>query len=221
MTIRRKPKRTPADIQHLKRFGEIRVPWFITLWEDGAETIPNFQMVDPLQWIQAVRQKLCWVCGKKLHTEHAFIIGPMCVVNRISGEPPMHETCALFSVKHCPFLNQPSRGRRNLEEALASGAMQTAGMITRNPGVALIWVTTKNGYELIQGEGRDKLFYLEAEPRALLWYTEAREASPAEVRASILSGEPLLRERDEGNEEAQTAITEALKRAERYLPTEQ
>ena len=38
------------------------VPWFVA-WVDG---VPEFRAVDGRKFVQAVRAKLCWVCGEPL-----------------------------------------------------------------------------------------------------------------------------------------------------------
>src|SRR5262245_13722710 len=80
------------------------VPWFVD-WINGK---PDFRVVRPDGPGIAHRKHLCWVCGKSRHTRlAAFVIGPMCAVNRISAEPPSHLECATFAATACPFLTHP------------------------------------------------------------------------------------------------------------------
>src|SRR5437764_29347 len=79
------------------------VPWFVA-WIDGK---PDFRVVDQRKMAIAVSEKRCWVCGDFLGRYMAFVIGPMCAVNRVSSEPPSHRECAEFSVRACPFLTKP------------------------------------------------------------------------------------------------------------------
>lgn len=170
------------------------VPWFVD-WVDGK---PEFRAMDPGKWRRAVKDGLCWVCGIPLGRHRVFVIGPMCAVNRTTSEPPCHLECAVWSAINCPFLSRPKMVRRE-DEAInnAMHGTSSAGLaITRNPGVALLWVTHRGGYALYRpgvGGGTGYLFELEA-PDRVLWYSEGREATRAEVEASIDSGLEILRE---------------------------
>ncbi|AYJ85321.1 hypothetical protein D3Y57_04710 (plasmid) [Sphingomonas paeninsulae] len=161
------------------------VPWFVA-WVDGE---PQFPVADGRKFGLAQRQDRCWVCGGKLGRIKAFVIGPMCAVNRVSSEPPSHLECARFSARRCPFLSQP-RMKRVGEKNLPHGINQPAGtMIKRNPGVALVYLSL--GYSSF-GDGRGGTLFDIGKPHAVEWYAEGREATRAEVLASIDSGMPLL-----------------------------
>jgi len=180
--------RLPRD--HLGR----PVPWFVA-WIDGK---PDFRVVGPGKVRDAVRLGLCWVCGVafRRREDQAFLIGPMCVVNRVSAEPPSHLGCAVWSARNCPFLVTPGMARR--DRHLPGGVVQPAGiMIRRNPGASVVWVTGYRGWEA-EREGPGYLFRLGPARRAL-WFAEGREATRDEVLASIGSGLPLLREAAEAD----------------------
>jgi hypothetical protein len=80
---------------------------------------PDFRYADFAFRARAYKQGRCWVCGEPLGRHRVFAIGPMCVVNRTTMEPPAHRECATWSVRGCPFLSRP-RMRRN-EKGLAGG----------------------------------------------------------------------------------------------------
>lgn len=158
------------------------VPWFVA-WIDGK---PDFRVIGPRKIEQAVHGRRCWICGKRLGLYKAFVIGPMCAVNRVSSEPPSHRQCATFAARACPFLSQPKMRRNEIglpEERTAPGVM-----ITRNPGVALVWVTT--AYTPVKVEN-GTLFDV-GEPASVHWYALGREATRAEVEDSIRTGLPIL-----------------------------
>ena len=158
-------------------------PWFIS-WIDGK---PEFRCADPRKLIRAVTEKRCWVCGEKLGRWMAFVIGPMCAINRTSSEPPSHRECAEFSVKACPFLSRPKSVRR--EANLPEGSVEAAGIASpRNPGVSLIWICRDYSvYPVHNGF----LFSL-PKPSECLWYSEGRKATRAEILESIDGGLPQL-----------------------------
>lgn len=169
------------------RFGIYPVPWFITVktvagdWEWRAITAERFD--------EAIRERLCWVCGQDLDPprySYVFAVGPMCTVTRISAEPPQHLECARYSVTICPFLSDPDRKRRKLDELAPDAAM-----ITRNPGVTALYRTY--GYQLTRSSDGRMLVEM-ATPLDVEWYREGRAATREEVCESFDSGLGLLRE---------------------------
>jgi hypothetical protein len=174
----------PARIRKLPVARGYPVPWFVA-WVDGQ---PEFRAADARKFIQAVTQRLCWVCGEPLGRWLAFPIGPMCAITRTTAEPPCHRECAEWSIRNCPFLSQPRAVRR--DNALPSEAEHPAGhMITRNPGVICLWIT--RGYELFD-DGRGKLLITVGVPESITWYREGRHATRAEVEESVSTGMPAL-----------------------------
>lgn len=186
------------------------VPYFVA-WIDGK---PDFRVADPAKLAKCVNEKRCWVCGDVLGRYKAFVIGPMCAVNRVSSEPPAHRECAEFSAKACPFLTRPKAVRR--EAAMPEDAQDPAGiMLERNPGVALVWVTTD--FRVVR-EGEGVLFRI-SDPVETAWYAEGRAATHEEVMASIKSGLPFLQElatRD--GPDAVRALAHMTRVALQYVP---
>lgn len=158
------------------------VPWFVA-WKDGK---PIFQAMDRSKWRRAVKLKLCWVCGQSLSKTFAFVIGPMCGINRTSAEPPCHIDCAMFSVRACPFLALPKKKRIDCSDL---GLVDAPGVgLDRNPGCCGVWVTDR--YELFDA-GNGQLIHL-GEPKIVHWFAEGRPATSAEVLESIRTGLPAL-----------------------------
>jgi hypothetical protein len=165
------------------------VPWFVA-WIDGA---PDFRVIGEGKIETAVREHRCWICGRQMGTYLAFVVGPMCAVNRISSEPPSHRRCAEFAAQACPFLAMPTAQRR--EGTLPAGAKAPPGtMLLRNPGVALVWVTKR--YETVPApvpDGSVGALFQMGVPTEVMCFAEGRRATPEEIRASVDSGVPLLR----------------------------
>ncbi len=195
------------------------VPWFVQWFDADAPSpagvgAPDFRVVDSQKLVRAVKERRCWVCGDKLGAHLAFVIGPMCAINRVISEPPSHRECATFSARACPFLSQP-RMRRN-EKDLPEDHQEAPGVsLKRNPGVACIWITRT--YKPFNA-GNGVLFSL-GEPETVEWYAEGRVATRAEVDASISSGLPLLRApAEEEGPRAISALNAAIQRAQPLLP---
>lgn len=58
-------------------------------------------------------QNLCFVCGEPLSGMVCFIGGEKTVAGKVFIDGPMHQTCAEFSMKYCPFLNGTSKKYRD------------------------------------------------------------------------------------------------------------
>lgn len=200
----------PRSIAKLHRDSRgYPVPWFVA-WVNG---LPEFRCVAPGKIEAAIQRRLCWVCGEPLASSFAFVIGPMCAVNRVSSEPPSHKECAVFSAKACPFLSKPKAQRR--EANLPDGDCAGFG-IKRNPGVTLLWIART--YSLFD-DGNGGILFKIPDPEQVLWYSEGRKATRAEILESIDTGLPILREMAEAQgAEAITALEAAHRQALVLLP---
>jgi hypothetical protein len=136
----------------------------------------------------AIRFETCWICGEHRGRNAAFVIGPMCAVNRVSAEPPSHLDCAVYSARRCPFLANPNMQRR--DRGKPEHVNPAGVMITRNPGVALVWVT--RNHSVFKAPGG--VLFDVGDPIDTQWFAHGRPATRDEVQASIDSGLPALRE---------------------------
>lgn len=196
------------------------VPWFVA-WFDGAgrETQrgighPDFRVVGSSRLPAAVKFGHCWICGDKLGSMLAFVIGPMCAINRTISEPPSHYECAHFAARCCPFLANPRmrRNEKGIGEGIEAGELvEAAGLpIDRNPGVACLWMT--RSYRTFRPHaGAPGILFELGEPARVEWYANGKPATREEVDAAIRTGLPLLRDtsRQEG--------TAALAALDRYI----
>lgn len=165
------------------------VPRFVT-WIDGK---PDFRLADTAWVRRAIVERRCFLCGEPLGRFLAFVIGPMCAVNRISSEPPCHKECAEYAVRACPFLCFPQRGRNPHD--LPENKVKPAGhMIMRNPGVALVWVTKR--YEVVHSpiDRRRGCLLQIGDPISKSWWAHGRPATLDEVMHAVETGLPALRQ---------------------------
>lgn len=182
------------------------IPWFVHRDEDGT---PDFRVIRARGILDALHFEWCWVCGQKRGKHAAFVVGPMCAVNRTSAEPPSHLECALYSARACPFLATPSmvRRERGIDTLPGGTHLPPAGtMIPRNPGVALVW-SSRTWAPFSDGAGGVLLGL--GDPTQVSWWAEGREATRAEVEASIDSGLPILEA--EAQAEGSRAYAELLR----------
>src|SRR5262245_46154058 len=202
------------------------VPWFCGWFDPAGRQVqdgdgkPEFRAADPRKYARAVREHLCWVCGEVLGRRRAFVIGPMCTINRISAEPPNHWECAIFSMRACPFLTRPGMERRETDlpdgSPIAAGGMMGGQGLLHNPGVMVLYIPMN--YEHRPDGSGGYLFHL-GEPLSVEWWTEGREAKPVEAAAAFDLGVKRLRQLAEQEGAAAVREFERLrKRARNLLP---
>lgn len=199
------------------------VPEMVPCSSRDEDARPDFRVIRAGAISSAMRDDLCWICGERLGTYRAFVIGPMCAVNRVSSEPPSHEDCARFAAMACPFLTVPKMERR--EGHLPAARHETPGIaIDRNPGAALVWFTNRGRYSIFPArrpDGVGGVLFSVGEPTAVEWYAEGQRATRKQALASVESGLPILREMAE--KEGPRALEDLLKmiaRAETWYPKE-
>jgi hypothetical protein len=166
------------------------VPWFVD-WRDGQPVFPAF---DPAKFRRAVNRndRRCWVCGEKLGRTLVFVVGPMCVINRVTSEPPCHRDCADYSMQVCPFLANPRMGRVPESKIFGGHIMEPGGLMDpRNPGVMAEWPT--EDYAIFQ-TATGPLIQFEAPSARVVWWTLGREASGAEAAEAFTAGAAKLLE---------------------------
>lgn len=180
------------------------IPWFVASLDDGSR---DFRIASMERRHDAHRLRLCWVCGNPMGAYVAFVVGPMCAVNRISSEPPSHRDCAVYSARCCPFLAVPQMRRRGSH--LPDDYRDPAGVaIPRNPGVALVWVTKRfSRFRAELGQPGWLWAFDQTPPTELHWYTQGRPATRDEVLATIDSGMPLLREQCQYDRRPDVSLT--------------
>lgn len=162
------------------------IPWFVP-WRDGQ---PLPELADPVKRMKAISGRRCWVCGEPLGTYLAFILGSMCLVNRITAEPAMHKECAEYTVKVCPFLTKPKM-KRNSSDNKRQGDKAPGIMIERNPGVCAVYVT--RAFKTINDGAGGRVIQVGL-CISVDYYREGRPATRAEVIESMQSGLPLLKQ---------------------------
>jgi hypothetical protein len=154
----------------------------------------DLRVADTSKFLACIKKKLCWLCGEPLGRYLAFVIGPMCVINRVTSEPPSHFECAEYAVQVCPFMVHPRAHRR--EKHMPDGTILPGIGLDHNPGVMALWVTVK--YEAFEagtdhGSSGGVLLHL-GTPERITWWAEGRAATPPEIRHAIGLGLPKLRD---------------------------
>lgn len=188
-------------------------PWFVAKTDEG---LIDFRIADWRKWADAVMNQKCWVCGGHLGVHLTFVLGPMCIINRTTAEPPCHAACAVWSVCNCPFLAHPEMIRRPAPRP--EGAQDPAGIgIPRNPGVSALWPT--RGFHCFDDGKGKKLIRVDEPSAEVHWYAEGRKATRAEIETSIRGGLPILTELAESQgPEAVFALFAQYNNSLQFLP---
>ena len=131
----------PATMAHLARDPDhynLPVPYFVGLVRDkSGQLAPDYRTVEHGVREACQATNRCWICGKFLTKPCSLVIGPMCLINRISSEPAAHQECARYAARACPFLSTPNRKRR--EKDLPAGIIPPPGDHSPdNPGAAFV-----------------------------------------------------------------------------------
>jgi hypothetical protein len=105
---------------------------FITEFVDG---VPDFRLTDLAKWRLVCDSRCCGICGGQLGYWVAFIGHDELVRARVFWDPPMHVTCARYSIENCPFL--ALSGARRSGRALPEGDFTVPPVRARPARVAL------------------------------------------------------------------------------------
>lgn len=203
------------------------VPWFVP-WRKG---MPDFRYMEEGKKERALKYGICWICGQQLEPRYAFVVGPMCAINRTSAEPPSHLICARYAAKACPFLARPKMQRPSGDSKIVVGddALEMMGgrpdvtvsssmpgiALMRNPGVALVWLTNNAEWRT-----RVNLLHM-GDPIRTWWYAHGRKATRAEAEESIKTGLPALTElAEQDGPEALAELSRRVEELDALLPEE-
>jgi hypothetical protein len=91
----------PLFLSHLPTYYGLPVPFTQATIDD----VPDFRVVDPRKVFRCLNESLCAMCGNRLEEFCFFIGGPLGKENRLFMDPWMHEDCARFASKACPFVS--------------------------------------------------------------------------------------------------------------------
>ena len=95
----------PPQLAARPQYQGVPVP-YVTVW--GKEGLPVFAESDVSRKRRCIENRLCTLCGRQLAEEIAFVGNASQLETRLFPEPGMHEDCARFGLRTCPFLLQHS-----------------------------------------------------------------------------------------------------------------
>lgn len=186
------------------------IPWFV---EEPRNDHADFRIASSGKRYKATKERLCWLCGGKLGRNIAFVIGPMCAINRNTSEPGNHRDCALFAVQACPFLILPDAKYR-LAHLPKEGGM-LPHLLPGNPGASCIWIT-----DTYQPYAVDGTFLIRiGEPSEVLWYCEGKQATRMQIQDCLDKRLPLLSDiAKKDGPQAEKQLVGYIERFQQFMP---
>lgn len=111
-TARRLETPIPKSMRTLERDARgYPIPFIVMRDKSGKPqfTINDFRMVEKCR-----SKRLCAICGKRLDGKYWFVGGSRCFIHEHGAfvDPPLHEECARYALRVCPFLAAPSYAKR-------------------------------------------------------------------------------------------------------------
>lgn len=75
---------------------------------DDGTFQPDFRMTQPDRVRELLANQNCWLCGLPRTHVMCFIGGPLSISNRLFSDGWMHDACAAYAIRVCPFLSRPT-----------------------------------------------------------------------------------------------------------------
>lgn len=182
------------------------VPWFVTVKDDKGRW--DFSKITMDRFNEAVRQDRCWVSGNQLGSFRSFVLGPMCIINRVAADPPCQRAIAIWSAQVCPFLTRP-RAKRQKQEVIED---QRGIMVERNPGICAVYTVR------MKVPAKAGLFHLPP-PVDVQWFANGEPATRDQVVEAMAEGASLLRKMAiEEGPDALALLDRFIERAQPTIP---
>ncbi|MEV7989566.1 hypothetical protein [Micromonospora sp. NPDC085948] len=91
----------PTSLRHRPTVGGLVVPWITVQMPDGRY---RFGAIDAERLQSAFINRLCQICGERMHRLFVFAMRDVDFERLITHEPAMHAECARYSTTACPML---------------------------------------------------------------------------------------------------------------------
>lgn len=137
-------QKLPRDRRGYPIFKTVFVP------EDGRD--PDFRVLDPRSVQLCMAERLCAICGEPLDYWICFTGGVNARQDRMFPEPAMHQSCAEFAVRVCPFLSR-TKARYSVRP-LPTDIVEIAALRDepqQRPDLMFMFITRR--YELVERRG--------------------------------------------------------------------
>lgn len=148
----------PPRMAHLDR-DRRGYPVSVMAYRD-ADGRPHFQINEETVRQRIIAEDQCSICGGKLLRGRWFVGGELSAFhpNGSYVDPPMHDECAHYALRVCPYLAAPQYGKYietatlKPDDPLIGNTVIDPGMIDERPQVFVAVMAT--GHRKIDGEVR-------------------------------------------------------------------
>jgi hypothetical protein len=159
----------PRALRQRPRWRDLPIPFATFV---GSDNEPDFKVVDETKRLLCIERNLCGLCGEPLKKPIVFIGGVNCCECRTFFDPGMHEECAIYAVKVCPYLansdaKYSKRDPKHLGEDQVVIKTYEEISAVRPDKMALYYT---NGFRGVTGQG-PALFILADYPTKIDWDT--------------------------------------------------
>lgn len=153
--------------------------------------VPHFTVDDTVKLNQALTEKLCALCGKKLKLGQLWLIsGPEAAFldDGLYTTPPAHEECARYAIQVCPFLAVPTYSKLIEDKTLKPEAIHDTVAVHNDqiapPRPPLLVLSRTSAITLINADdGSGKKYVAPRRPwKDVEFWRHARQISHAQAR---------------------------------------
>lgn len=146
------------------------IPWIAAVGADGKH---DFRVLDVAKVGISLRECRCSICGGRINGLMAFVGGPLSIANRLFNDPPMHQECATYALKVCPYLAAPSFAyARKLPTLDGVEVTEISGMMEERPEVFGLALTSRLGLAVV---GADTYIRPSAWEVPVVWFKQGVE----------------------------------------------
>jgi len=164
----------PPRIAALPRHRGLPVPAMVQYDIHG---VPDFKVIDMAKWTALVRSRGCGICGAKMGARVWFVAGPKSIEARIFTDLPMHEDCAEFALRTCPFLALP-RFRYIQALVKVEGVQINVNEHVSTQRPDRFGLARSSGYRVVVIEGGSGIPMLQAAPFSeVQWWREGQRVA--------------------------------------------
>jgi len=91
----------PLNLHHLPVVAGLAVPWITPRLPDGRHL---FGLLEQGRQHSCLTQRLCQVCGRPLDRVFVLLARASDLRRRRTAEPPVHPSCAAYTMRVCPMV---------------------------------------------------------------------------------------------------------------------
>ena len=156
----------PATIAALPHYKGLPVPAMVQFDSLG---VPDFKVIDMEKWGALMSARKCGICGQAMGNFVWFVGGPLCHLNRLFTDLPMHHACAIFALRTCPYLALP-RYKFIMKDVVIDGVEMNINehVTTKRPDAFGLFQSA--GYQLAMLEGSPAVLLLSKPFKTVQWW---------------------------------------------------